>query len=175
MKTRGEHIAEAIREYLTGNKLKQSHLTGAAVADIADRVLKHLDQLAKKQKRLASENDWIAELETEPHLAAVNVRHELAAAQFWCKNNSRVCTRRFFVNWLNKAERDVVLSPGGAKPRGQAVFAPGAPGWLAKLNSQFPGCVYAAGGVSEITAETDYQWGRLPLEIREQLNSNSVS
>ncbi len=114
--TRGEQIAEAVRAYLFTNGLKQSQLTGAVLAELADRVLAHADAVAKKKKRLASEEDWIKELEKEPHLAGVDVRKELAAAQFWCKNNDRQCVRRFFVNWLNRAERSAVISPGGGKP-----------------------------------------------------------
>lgn len=113
---RGDYIAAAVREYLKQNNMTQAKLTGSLLADIANRALDHLDRLAAKQKRLATEEDWILELEKEPHLAGVNVRKELAAAQFWCKNNARVCTRKMFVNWLNNAGKSAVISAGGAKP-----------------------------------------------------------
>lgn len=116
MKTRGECCADNVRDYLTTNGLKQSQLTGATLAEIVDRTLAHLERLDKKKKRLATEDDWIKELESEPHLAGVEIRKQLAAAQFWCKNNARQCTRKFFVNWLNRAERSAVISPGGGQP-----------------------------------------------------------
>jgi hypothetical protein len=34
---------------------------------------------------------------------AVNVHHELEKAQLWANNKRRQCTRRFFINWLNRA------------------------------------------------------------------------
>lgn len=132
MKTRGELCADAVREYLFSNGLKQSQLTGAFLAEIINRTLDFQDNLLRKKKQLATEADWIAELEKEPHLQGVAVRKELAAAQFWCKNNARVCTRRFFVNWLNKAERSAVISPGGNGPeinRKDVYTEP--PGWRA--------------------------------------------
>jgi hypothetical protein len=112
---RGEMIAEAIRSYLKENGLKQSQLTGAMVADIANRVLDHIEQQHAKGARLATEEDWVASLSKEPHLAGVDVRRELAAAQFWCRNNRRLCSRKFFVNWLNRAAQTCapLASPGG--------------------------------------------------------------
>jgi hypothetical protein len=69
---------------------------------------------AKRKKSAAkmTDEEWIESLEREPALAGVSVRTELAKAQFWAKNNNRQCTRRFFVNWLGKAER-TVTHPGG--------------------------------------------------------------
>lgn len=66
----------------------------------------------KKSTSQMTDEEWIVSLETEPALAGVAVRVELAKAQFWCKNNNRKCTRRFFINWLGKAER-TVTHPGG--------------------------------------------------------------
>lgn len=66
----------------------------------------------KKKTSDMTDEEWIESLEREPALAGVAVRTELAKAQFWCKNNNRKCTRRFFVNWLGKAER-TVSHPGG--------------------------------------------------------------
>lgn len=167
MSTFGERCAEDVRCYLTTNGLTQSKLTGATLSELIDRRLKHETIQAKKKKRLATEEDWILELEKEPHLAGVNVRKELAAAQFWCKNNSRQCTRKFFVNWLNRAEKSAIVSPGGAKTAAQKVNGHGPAGWLAKLNERYPDCVYAKGGLFEIKVEADYEWSTVPKDIRE--------
>lgn len=168
MKTRGEHIAQAIRDYLGMNNLKASSLNGRIVAEIADRTLAHLEKLDKKKKRLATEDDWIKELEAEPHLEGVNVRKELAACQFWCKNNGPVlCTRKRFVNWLNRAEKARVVSPGGATQPATKVNA--TPGWLARLNAKFPESVYAKGGLFEVADESAYNFSQLPAEVRKAL------
>lgn len=170
MKTRGEHIAEEVRAYLFTNGLKQSQLTGATLAELADRCLKRLDQIAAKKKRLATEEDWIKEQEADPFLmqAGVNVRLELAAFQFWCKNNTAPATRKRFGVWLAKAARDSLQHGGGnlaKKVNPQA----GPHGWLVSLNRLFPDCVYAKGGSLEITTESDYAWGRLPKELQMQI------
>lgn len=68
----------------------------------------------KKRPSTLTDEEWLVSLEKEPCLAGVNIREQLAHAQFWCKNNSRQCTRRFFVNWINKADR-TVTAPGGQK------------------------------------------------------------
>jgi hypothetical protein len=111
--TRGEHIAQNIADYLTTNGLRKAALTRALVAEIADRTLVHLEQLEKKHKRLATEEDWIKEQEKDPAMQGVNVRAELAAAQFWAKNNGRQCTTRFFTNWLLNPKHRVIASAGG--------------------------------------------------------------
>lgn len=109
--TFGEKCAEAVRDYLQRNGIKQSQLTGALLAELIDRVKKQEDEAGKRKKQLATEENWLREIEADPALAGVNVRKELAKAQFWCRHNNRACTRRFFVNWVNKAER--IVSPGG--------------------------------------------------------------
>ena len=168
MSTRGERISEDVRAYLATNGLKQSQLTGAVLAELIDRRLVHEEIQARKKKRLATEEDWIKELEAEPHLAGVNVRKELAAAQFWCKNNARQCTRKFFLKWLEKSARDAVLSPGGAAPKiDRCDVYKEPPDW--KASERARKAVY--GGVSEeawanITAAS---WFALGTNERKQI------
>jgi len=68
----------------------------------------------------------------------VNVKQEIGRAQFWCRNNKRVPTRRFLVNWLNKAEKVVDLKAMGAThATGLKVPAPAGPeGWLPWLTTE---------------------------------------
>lgn len=146
---RGQAIASAVRDYLTSNGLKQSQLTGDILAEIANRVLDHIDKQHAKQARLATEEEWIASLEKQPHLENVNIRRELAAAQFWCQNNRRQCTRRFFVNWLNNAVgRASIISPGGNEQKKEQFDVYTEPrGW--KYSSHAQQSVY--GGVDDET------------------------
>lgn len=165
--TRGEQIAEDVRQYLFTNGLKQSQLTGALLAEIADRCLKRLEQIEAKKKRLATEEDWIKSQEEDAYIVSsgVNVRMELAACQFWCKNNGCQCTRARFNKWLAKAAREALLNGGGER-REQRNPNAGPAGWLTLLNRLFPECVYAKGGTLEITHESDYEWNRLDRNIR---------
>lgn len=170
MKTRGQQIADAVRDYLFTNGLKQSQLTGTVLAEIADRVLVHIEKTSAVKKRLATEEDWIVELEREPHLEGVNVRKELAGCQFWCKNQTPPvsCTRRRFTNWLNRSER--VVSPGGAQTKANGKTSlQGPKGWLTALNERYPDSTLARGGSFEILNETDYQWARLTADVREAI------
>ncbi len=60
-----------------------------------------------------SDELWLVTLEAEPALEGVDIRKALAAAQFWCKNHSKICTRRFFTDtWLPRADR-TITHPGG--------------------------------------------------------------
>ncbi len=55
---------------------------------------------------------YIVALESEPYLKGVDVRGQLAACQFWCKNNNAMCTKKRFARWLMKADR-IITHPGG--------------------------------------------------------------
>jgi hypothetical protein len=74
----------------------------------------------KKVKRAAkttTDEEWIAALESDPANAGLNVRQELGRANFWARENHRICTRRFFANWLLKAERNVDAATNMHAPR----------------------------------------------------------
>ena len=45
---------------------------------------------------------WLAELQADAAYRQLSVALELAKARRWCEANKRQCTRRFFVNWLNR-------------------------------------------------------------------------
>lgn len=91
---------------------------------VIDDLYAKIGPASRKKKTTAqmSDEEWIVSLETEPALAGVGVRTELAKAQFWCKNNSRKCSRRFFVNWLGKAERIVTHAGGKSVVRTDDIY-----------------------------------------------------
>lgn len=169
--TRGEHIAQAVRDYLTTNGLKQSQLTGKTLAELADRTLAHLEKLEKKKKRLATEDEWLREMKDDPAMVGVDVCKALAEAQFWAKNNSRVCTRQFFTRWLLSPRNRPVLNGGGHAPKPpkapntEASF----PGWLKILNELYPMSVYSPGGLFEVKVECDFEWARLDAGVRKAI------
>ncbi len=171
--TRGEHIAQAVRDYLTTNGLKQSKLTGALLAEIADRTLKHLENLAAKKQRLAGEDAWIREVEALPHLQGIDVRKELAKCQFWCKSNNKLCSKKRFTNWLSKDDLTKLVTPGGSAERKQANGFQAPPTWLQTLNELYPDSTMARGGLFEIKNETEHEWRKLDysiqLKIREEI------
>ncbi len=163
---RGVFIADAVRQHLFTNGLKKSQLTGVMVAEVAARALDHLDRLAAKRKRLATEEEWLDEMQADPLMVGVDVRKALANAQFYCRNNNRVCTRKMFGNWLQNPINRPILHQGGSANGSKPAVEGAPPGWLVILNRLFPDSVLAKGGTFEIEKETDYNWSRLDLDVR---------
>jgi hypothetical protein len=57
--------------------------------------------------------DWLSGLSTDLAYKGISLDSELSKARRWCSENSRQCTRRFFVNWLNRC-RPQTATPGAA-------------------------------------------------------------
>lgn len=92
-----------------------------------------------KPKAKQTDEEWLAEMEADPAMAGVNVRAALAEAQFWCRNNRRECTRRFFANWLLNPKNRVIRAPGGSEARKSNGNGSGEPaGWRDALKARYP-------------------------------------
>lgn len=93
----------------------------------------------KKVKRVVKQTDeeWIESLQLDPLFVGVDVRKELGKAQFWCRENSRQCTRKFFTNWLNKAERTLTAAANTGTRKFVAV-TPEPNGWLSWMRINRP-------------------------------------
>jgi len=59
---------------------------------------------------------WLAELQADAAYRQLSVALELAKARRWCEANKRQCTRRFFVNWLNRCRQS---PPGSTRNNGR--------------------------------------------------------
>lgn len=51
-----------------------------------------------------TDSEWLESLKNNPVFAHVNVGAEFEKATLWGSVNNRTCTRRFFVNWLNRIQ-----------------------------------------------------------------------
>jgi hypothetical protein len=122
-------------------------LTSMEVVELAtavyDKQLRIESEKPKPAKRPANvtgkglnDEEWIASLMQEPHLEGVDVRREISACLFWCKNNKKLASRMRIVNWLNRAERTVTAKASGATfATGLRPPPPVGPkGWLQWLN-----------------------------------------
>ena len=91
-------------------------LTGREVFELGcechDGVLESLKK-PRAMPKTSTDNDWITQLEQDPALSGIDVKKQLGMAQFWCRNNNRLCTRKFFVNGLQKAERTITVNADG--------------------------------------------------------------
>jgi len=72
----------------------------------------------KKSKPPADElsETWLTGLQSDVAYQQLSVAVELARAKRWCETNNRRCTRRFFVNWLNRCRP---ASPGTGRSNGR--------------------------------------------------------
>ena len=98
----------------------------------------HASNDPKKVKRVVKQTDdeWIEGLQADPLFAGVDVRKELGKAQFWCRENGRQCTRKFFTNWLNKADRN--LAANGTTTRKPVAVNAEPVGWLVWMRANRP-------------------------------------
>jgi len=61
----------------------------------------------EQKQRQTTEAEWLASLACEPANAGLDVSKEADRARFWCGQNGRKFTRRFFANWLLRADRTI--------------------------------------------------------------------
>lgn len=152
----GQRAVAAIRAHLAASGTSWAKLTGDVVAQIID------DAEAKEQpKRTIAKptQEWLDDLRNDPANEGLDVDKELTRAQLWCNQNRRVCSQRFFVNWLMKAER--VIAPGRV-----AINAlPELQGWrlfLEERAAEFP----LDGSPQQIPVT----WDELPRSTREVIH-----
>ncbi len=50
-----------------------------------------------------TDDEWLDTLASTEVYKGIDVRREFGKASLWCDTNSRQCTRKFFINWLNRA------------------------------------------------------------------------
>jgi uncharacterized protein YdaU (DUF1376 family) len=65
---------------------------------------KEKEKVVKKEKEKVDGSDdaWLESLQASEPYQRINVRMEHRKAEIWCQSNRRLCSRRFFLNWLNK-------------------------------------------------------------------------
>lgn len=55
----------------------------------------------KRPSKLPDE-EWLSELRNDPAYRGIDIGIALRRARNWCAENNRICSRRFFINWLNR-------------------------------------------------------------------------
>tara|TARA_R110000868_G_scaffold236309_2_gene490347 strand:+ start:544 stop:1086 length:543 start_codon:yes stop_codon:yes gene_type:complete len=169
----GEQFTFAVREYLVSNGLKSlGQINATVLAELAQRFHEKHTAAQKTKRRLANEEDWLKEMESDPAMQGIDVRRELGKCQFWCKQRGFVCTRRRFTNWILKAERPVGHTYDGASSRPKPVQAKAVysveipvPAWsmLLRYGTQFDLTE------AEIDRLCALDWHELPVGLREKL------
>lgn len=97
-------------------KQKQSTSNANAMHPVTHNRTLHnkTEQKKKKEGKRRStgvlDTSWVTELKADQTYQGIDVDRELGKAQVWCQTNHRTCTRRFFVNWLNRADRPILAN-----------------------------------------------------------------
>ena len=116
----GQFLCETVKLYLTQHKLSSlGAINGRILLELADRAYADYQAKCKKSRSLQLEADWLDELSKDPANKGLDVLQQLNIARLWCKERGRSCTRRFFVNWIIKADRSISAHSshaGASKP-----------------------------------------------------------
>jgi hypothetical protein len=173
--TYGHRFTIAVGEYLTQNNLKSlGAINSRILAEIAQRFHDNERKVKRQKVKLASDEEWLKEIEAEPATQGIDVRKELGKCQFWCKSRNRVCTRRMFERWLlnPNCERTVTGSYDGATSRPKLTQVKRVYG----VNTIVPGWAMLLRTVPELNftdAEIDaycaQEWEELPVPVREKI------
>ena len=106
------------REDVTRNVTSRRHnVTHAeaeaeAEADIISNTIVLPEQKRKGNGKVKSEpkptdEEWLKSLESNLAYKTLDIPIEYAKAEAWCKANKRICSQRFVINWLNRAEKSM--------------------------------------------------------------------
>jgi hypothetical protein len=93
------------------------------VRDLPSTMSDGPDRIAKPIRRARAQipdSDFLNDLKTKSAYSAINVTLELEKAETWCAANHRTCTRRFFVNWLNRVEKPLGIPKPQSRVGAQA-------------------------------------------------------
>lgn len=172
----GDPCAEAMAQYLKANNLKQSQLTREIFAQVTQEYFDYHMKKARTTKEALSEEEWIADLEADEANRGLNVRSEMAKAKLWLKlpaNQGRKFTRRFFVNWLLKADR--VILAGQETERGERPVVSNDPyrqptfDWHRIIATKWP-----RESFPNRDAWEEGKWSEVPIHIRREIISLAV-
>jgi len=108
---------EARRAYFRDTQRKY-RAKQKALKDVKDTLLTGVDkvgQVLTSASASASSSFW-EELKRNPLYKGIDIEREFERARQWCQRKKRRLTERFFINWLNKAERDLARPPSKPKP-----------------------------------------------------------
>lgn len=70
-----------------------------------------IEKKASKASPQLTDEQWMETIKSNPAYSGIDVVREHGKAIAWCDTNRRQCTRRFFINWLNRAEKPLAPKP----------------------------------------------------------------
>jgi hypothetical protein len=103
----------------------------------------------------ADDSSYLEELKRNPAYQGIDIDRERGKAEAWCAANRRVCSRRFFVNWLNKCEQ-----PLGTTGKPKREIPPEPLNWRGIIRDHYPDAIYL---------QDERDWAHLPEYTREAI------
>lgn len=94
---------------LENNRVSKGYAKGIHTLQDKDKD-KDKDKDTGNLNRDSIDEQWVQSLRTNAAYAGLNIDHQLAKAQAWASTNRRQCSRKFFINWLNRAEQPVMVN-----------------------------------------------------------------
>ena len=93
-------------------KIAQDFLDGHVGHQVPDMEVRPRHSASNQTRTLPNQTDaeWIAYLESVPHLQGIDIQREIGKAQLYWGERKRPCTRRHLINWLNRAEKTVAFN-----------------------------------------------------------------
>jgi len=100
----------------TGHHVRESApaaptLTNATEELKLDQAQTEKPKAKKPRTPKPTDAEWLAGLKTDPAFTGTDIDREFAKATRWCSEHNRKCSRQFFCNWLNRAERGISAKP----------------------------------------------------------------
>jgi len=103
---RTEYLAEKKRESRARLK-RQQMSTNVHIESTGVNKTSTLPSASASASASASEEEWIKDLSTDKAYQGIDVPREYSKAVRWFKERKRSCTRRAFINWLNRSDRSM--------------------------------------------------------------------
>lgn len=64
-----------------------------------------IDDPKTENPKTQTDAEWLESLKSNRAYEGIDIDVEFGKAKTWCDTNRRKCSRKFFVNWINRAER----------------------------------------------------------------------
>lgn len=92
-------------------------VTQSETASTSEKEAEKSPPAAPKRALADADEEWISGIEAMDCYKPLRIQTELGKAKAWCGTNHRQCTRKFFVNWLNRALEGVRVIPNGTESK----------------------------------------------------------
>ena len=160
-----KHIGITAKQRALTRKRVQLHRSKTGNAPVTPKSLpqdrtgqdnkKKREAVGKRPPAMADDFSFLESIRCNPAYQGIDIDRERGKALSWCLANHRICSQRFFVNWLNKCDRPMGR---GDKPRKE--IPPEPVNWRGLIGDHYPDAIYL---------DDKRDWAHLPEYTREMI------